>query len=67
MDMPLNSLIQPKVIIFDCDGVLFDSRRANQFFYDHLLIHFGKSSLADTDLDYVHMHTVTESTEFLFP
>lgn len=67
MDMPQNSLIRPKVIIFDCDGVLFDSRRANQFFYNHLLTHFGKSSLAETDLDYVHMHTVTESIDFLFP
>lgn len=67
MDMPQNSFIQPKVIIFDCDGVLFDSRRANQFFYNHLLTHFGKSPLTKTDLDYVHMNTVSESIEFLFP
>lgn len=67
MDRPQNSFIQPKVIIFDCDGVLFDSRRANQFFYNHLLTHFGKSPLTETDLDYVHMNTVSESIDFLFP
>jgi phosphoglycolate phosphatase len=59
--------MQLNVIIFDCDGVLFDSRRANQFFYNHLLRQFGRGPLTETGLDYVHMHAVTESIEFLFP
>ncbi len=67
MDMPLNSSTHLNVIIFDCDGVLFDSRRANQFFYNYLLRHFGKPLLTEEDLGYVHMHTVTESIAFLFP
>jgi HAD superfamily hydrolase (TIGR01549 family) len=54
------------VIIFDCDGVLFDSRKANQSFYNHLLEHFGKPSLTEGDLTYVHMHTAGESIRYLF-
>jgi phosphoglycolate phosphatase len=65
MDMPL-SFLSPDVIIFDCDGVLFDSRKANQFFYNHLLEHFGNPSLTETDLVFVHMHTAGESISYLF-
>jgi phosphoglycolate phosphatase len=66
MDRPLNFLTPIQVIIFDCDGVLFDSRKANQFFYNHLLATFGRPSLTEKDLNYVHMHTVTESVDYLF-
>jgi phosphoglycolate phosphatase len=58
--------ILPEVIIFDCDGVLFDSRKANQSFYNHLLDHFGKPVMSESDLTYVHMHTAGESINFLF-
>jgi len=58
--------VRPQVIIFDCDGVLFDSRRANQIFYNHLLEHFGKGPLTEDDLNYVHMHTVGDSVAYLF-
>jgi HAD superfamily hydrolase (TIGR01509 family) len=57
---------RPQVVIFDCDGVLFDSRRANQIFYNHLLEHFEKDPLSENDLNYVHMHTVEESVAHLF-
>ncbi len=66
MDTPLSFVRPPDVIIFDCDGVLFNSRKANQSFYNHLLTHFGKPPLAETDLDYVHMHTAGESVNYLF-
>lgn len=66
MDRPQSSLTRPQVIIFDCDGVLFDSRKANQSFYNHLLEHFGKPSLTEGDLTYVHMHTAGESIRYLF-
>ena len=29
------------LIIYDCDGVLIDSRRSNEAFYNHILAHFG--------------------------
>lgn len=59
-------LKQPEVIIFDCDGVLFDSRKANQSYYNHLLAHFGRPLMTEDDLSYVHMHTASESINYLF-
>jgi phosphoglycolate phosphatase len=66
MDRLPNSSTRPEVIIFDCDGVLFDSRKANQAYYNHLLNHFGKPPMSESDLTYVHMHTAGESITFLF-
>jgi phosphoglycolate phosphatase len=66
MDNPLNFPTRPNVIIFDCDGVLFDSLKANQFFYNHLMEYFGKPSMTEADLTYVHMHTAGESINYLF-
>ena len=66
MNKFLKSLTRPDVIIFDCDGVLFDSRRANQSYYNHLLEHFGRPLMTEADLSYVHMHTASESITFLF-
>jgi HAD superfamily hydrolase (TIGR01509 family) len=55
-----------KVVIFDCDGVIFDSQLANAAFYNAVLEHFGKPKLRDTQLRYVHMHTAEESINLLF-
>ncbi len=30
-----------QVIIYDCDGVLIDSRESNRAFYNHILARFG--------------------------
>jgi len=54
------------VIIFDCDGVMFDSRQANVNFYNHILFHFDLPPLADKDIEFVHMHTVVESLNHIF-
>jgi HAD superfamily hydrolase (TIGR01509 family) len=56
-----------KVIAFDCDGVLFDTHKANTEFYNHILTHMGKECLTPVQFSYVHMHTVDESLIFLFP
>jgi len=56
-----------KVVAFDCDGVLFDSRAANIAFYDHILAHFGRPLMSEAQVDYVHAHTVHESIAHLFP
>ena len=53
-------------VIFDCDGVMFDSRRANVDFYNHILAHFGLPPLADDDVAFVHMHTAEESVNHIF-
>jgi phosphoglycolate phosphatase len=53
-------------VIFDCDGVMFDSRRANVDFYNHILSHFGLPPLAVDDVAFVHMHTAEESINHIF-
>jgi phosphoglycolate phosphatase-like HAD superfamily hydrolase len=55
-----------KVVIFDCDGVLVESRAANGAFYNQILAHFNKAPLTDTQLTYVHARTVYESLAYLF-
>ena len=54
------------MIIFDCDGVMFDSRQANVNFYNHILFHFGLPPLTDKEVEFVHMHTVVESLNHIF-
>jgi HAD superfamily hydrolase (TIGR01549 family) len=53
-------------IIFDCDGVMFDSRQANTHFYNHLLAHFGLPPMDEKEAAFVHMHTASESTAHIF-
>ena len=53
-------------VIFDCDGVMFDSRQANTNLYNHLLSHFGLPPMGRKDIDFVHMHTVVESIQHIF-
>jgi phosphoglycolate phosphatase len=55
-----------KVIIYDCDGVLIDSRRSNQAFYNHILARFGLPELTPAQLDVVHVSTGRGAVDFLF-
>ena len=55
-----------KLVAFDCDGVLFDSRPANIAFYNGILSHFDRPPLSPEAVDYVHSHTVWESLDFIF-
>ncbi len=55
-----------KLVIFDCDGVLFDSREANRAYYDHLLAKFGCPPMDGEELDFVHSHNVSDSIAFIF-
>jgi len=54
------------VVVFDCDGVMFDSRQANRNFYNHILARFGHPPMAEEDVAYVHMHTAEESIRHVF-
>lgn len=54
-----------EVLVFDCDGVLFDSRRTNTRFYSHILEHLGKPPVRPDQEEYIHMHPVRESLHFL--
>jgi len=57
---------KPTLIIYDCDGVLIDSRRSNEAFYNHILAHFGLPPLTPEQLDRVHAATAQEAVDFLF-
>ncbi|MGD8984365.1 MAG: HAD hydrolase-like protein [Desulfobacteraceae bacterium] len=54
------------VVVFDCDGVMFDSREANINFYNHLLTHFHLPPMEEDEVDFVHMHTADESIRHIF-
>jgi len=55
-----------KLVGFDCDGVLFDSRSSNITFYNGILERFGLPPMKTPAVDYVHSHTFQESLEYLF-
>ncbi len=56
-----------KAVVFDCDGVMFDTAYANRMYYNEVLCHFGKQKLTDDQFIKVHMFTVKEALEYLFP
>lgn len=55
-----------KLLVFDCDGVLFDSRVANREYYNFILKKTGRTPLTEEELEYVHMHSLAECLEYLF-
>lgn len=55
------------VVTFDCDGVLFDTQKANRMYYDELLVRFGLAPMDDDQFAYAQMHTVEEAVVLLFP
>ncbi len=56
-----------KLVAFDCDGVMFDTEKANRFYYSDILQHFGRPAITEEQFGFVHMHTVNESMAYLFP
>ena len=55
-----------KLIVFDCDGVMFDSKNANRMYYNFLLAQFGFGEMNENEVDFVHMHSVDESIKYIF-
>jgi len=55
-----------KVIAFDCDGVLFNSEKANTAYYDRILNHLGLPEMTPEQFAFVHMHTVSDALSYLF-
>ncbi len=56
-----------EALVFDCDGVLFDSKDANVRFYNHILAAIGCPLVRPDQQDYIHMHPVNESLRYLLP
>ncbi|HIJ79021.1 MAG: HAD hydrolase-like protein [Desulfobulbaceae bacterium] len=55
-----------KLVIFDCDGVMFDSKNANKVYYNHMLKNFGHPLMSEDELEYVHTHHVMDSVRHIF-
>ncbi|MFP4476521.1 MAG: HAD family hydrolase [Desulfatibacillaceae bacterium] len=54
-------------VIFDCDGVMFDSKYANRAYYNAILRHFGKPDMNDEQFALGHMLTAQDTVRMLFP
>ncbi len=55
-----------KLVVFDCDGVMFSSREVNRAYYNQLLAAFSCPPMVEDEVDYVHTHNVTNSCEYIF-
>ncbi|MEJ2698316.1 MAG: HAD family hydrolase [Desulfuromonadales bacterium] len=52
-------------VIFDCDGVLFESRQANLAYYNFVLTHLGMPNVREDEPDKVHLcHTADSPKVF---
>jgi len=55
-----------KAVVFDCDGVMFDTAVANRKYYDEVLYRFNKPQLTEKQFVNIHMMTVKAAIEYLF-
>ncbi len=53
------------LVIFDCDGVIFESKEANRVYYNRVLKEVGLPPMTGEELEYVHMHPAEESIRYL--
>lgn len=56
-----------KAVVFDCDGVMFDSTEANTNFYNAILAHMGRPPMTAEQFHFAHMATADQTMEHLFP
>jgi len=54
-----------QAILFDCDGVMFDSREANRHYYNSILNHLGLPDMQEEDIGPVHMLTAWDSVKYI--
>ncbi len=55
-----------RVVIFDCDGVMFETSEANRAYYNHILSHFNMPKLTPEQFVYAHQYTADEVLILLF-
>ncbi len=56
-----------KGVIFDCDGVIIDSKDSNTKYYNLIKEKLGLPLMNREEEEYVHVHTVYESVKFIVP
>jgi HAD superfamily hydrolase (TIGR01549 family) len=55
-----------KIVAFDCDGVMFDTKESNTAYYNQILDHFGRPALTADQFAYCHSHTADQAIAKLF-
>ncbi|GJQ60158.1 MAG: HAD family hydrolase [Candidatus Scalindua sp. AMX11] len=55
-----------KLVIFDCDGVMFNTEKANTAYYNQILRHFNRPDMTPEQFSFVQMHTAHDSLSHLF-
>jgi len=53
-------------VIYDCDGVMFDSLDQNKRLYNHIALSIGRELLTDAEVLFCHSHTLHESIRHIF-
>jgi HAD superfamily hydrolase (TIGR01549 family) len=56
-----------RVVAFDCDGVMFDTKEINREYYDQILRHFDKPEMTPDQVELAHMHMAEQVVSILFP
>ncbi|WP_027359138.1 HAD family hydrolase [Desulforegula conservatrix] len=54
-----------RAVIFDCDGVMFDTREVNRIYYNRILKHFGIPDMTEEQLEKAHMDTAKNAIKDL--
>ncbi len=55
-----------KVVGFDCDGVMFDTKEVNKKYYDYILEYMKRPFLSERELDFAHMQTADNVLRHFF-
>jgi phosphoglycolate phosphatase len=55
-----------KIVAFDCDGVMFDTKESNTAYYNQILGHFGRAAMTAEQFAYCHSHTADQAISKLF-
>lgn len=64
---PPEALRRLQGIIFDCDGVLVDSRDSNRMFYNLIRLKMGLLPISPEDEEFVHSHSVIQCLARIIP
>jgi phosphoglycolate phosphatase len=62
----MNSGEKKSAVVFDCDGVMFDSRKANMNYYNYLLARFDLPPMTPDKITFVHSYTADDSIRHIF-
>jgi phosphoglycolate phosphatase-like HAD superfamily hydrolase len=54
-----------KLIIFDCDGVMFDTKWVNRLYYNDMLAHFNLPEMNEAQFEYSHSHSAADAIRHL--